>query len=63
VLGLPGGHAFDLQQVARRVYRAADRVGRLVTFRVGRNRAELLVTGAGGSGLVTYQFDEHEPSR
>jgi hypothetical protein len=60
VLGLPGGTAFDLARAAPMVYRATDRAGRITTFRVVGDRAELLVTGADGTGLVTYQFDEHE---
>jgi hypothetical protein len=63
ILGLPGGHWFDLRQVGPRVYRATDRVGRVTTFHVDGDRAELVVTGAGGAGVVTYQFDEHERSR
>jgi hypothetical protein len=63
VMGLPGGSAFDLARVAPMVYRATDRAGRITTFRVVGDRAELLVTGADGTGLVTYQFDEHEVPR
>jgi hypothetical protein len=62
-MGLPGGTAFDLTRVAPMVFRATDRVGRITTFRVAGTRAELLVTGTDGSGLVTFQFDEHEPPR
>jgi hypothetical protein len=63
VMRLPGGTAFDLVRVAPLVYRATDRAGRITTFRVVGDRAELLVTGADGTGLVTYQFDEHEVPR
>ena len=63
VLGLPGGTAYDLARVAPKVYRATDRAGRITTFRVVGERAELIVTGADGTGLVTFQFDEHEVPR
>jgi hypothetical protein len=62
-LDLPGGHAFDLQPAGAMTFRATDRVGRVVTFRVVAHRAELSVTGPGGSGAVTYQLDQHEPPR
>jgi hypothetical protein len=62
-LGLPGGRAFDLQPVAPMMFRATDHVGRVTTFRVRGDRAELGVAGPDGSGLVTYQFDEHEAPR
>ncbi|MDQ6636025.1 MAG: hypothetical protein M3Z10_14835 [Gemmatimonadota bacterium] len=62
-MGLPGGIAFDLPRVAPMVYRGTDGAQRVVTFRVAGGRAELLVTGANGDGLVTWQFDEHEPPR
>jgi hypothetical protein len=57
-LGLPWT-ALDLTRVAPMVYRGADRARSVVTFRVAKGRAELLVTGANGDGLVTWQFDEH----
>ena len=62
-MGLPGGTAFDLAHVAPLVYRATDREGRITTFRVAGGRAELLVTGTDGTGLVTFQFDGHELPR
>jgi hypothetical protein len=60
-LDLPGGHAFDLQPVGEMTFRAVDRAGRVITFRVVAHRAELSATGPGGSGTVTYQLDVHEP--
>ena len=62
-LDLPGGQAFDLQPIGAMMFRVTDRMGRIVTFRVLAHRAELSVTGPGGSGVVTYQFDQHEPPR
>jgi hypothetical protein len=62
-MGLPGGTAFDLSRVALMVYRGTDRAHRVMTFRVVGGRAELLVSGANGDGLVTWQFDEHEPPK
>lgn len=60
-LGLPVGPELDLRQVAPRIFRAMDAVGRVTTLRVlGTHRAELSVTGPGGSGTVTYQFDERD---
>jgi hypothetical protein len=60
-MGLPGGTEFDLSRVTPMVYRGTDAARRITTFRVAGGRAELLVTGANGDGLVTWQFDEHEP--
>jgi hypothetical protein len=54
---------FELTRIAPLVYRGTDRARSIVTFRVAGGRAELAVTGAGGDGLVTYQFDEHGPPR
>jgi hypothetical protein len=63
-LGIPGGSVFDLQPVTPTMFRGTDRAGRVTTFRVdGPRRAELSLTGAGRSGVVTYQFDEHERPR
>lgn len=76
VTGTPGGihlqvpaalrlpaTAFDLARVAPMVYRGTDRARSVTIFRVVGGRAELLVSGANGDGLVTWQFDEHEPPK
>ena len=76
VTGTPGGihlevpaalrlpaTTFDLTRVAPMVYRGTDRARSVTIFRVVGGRAELLVSGANGDGLVTWQFDEHEPPK
>jgi hypothetical protein len=60
-LGMPDGREGDLRQIAPRTFRATDALGRVTTLRVlGGHRADLTITGSGGSGTVTYQFDEHD---
>ena len=61
-LGL-SGTTFDLARLAPLVYRGTDGAKRVTTFRVAGGRAELAVTGANGEGLVTWQFDEHQPPK
>ncbi|HEY2065095.1 MAG TPA: hypothetical protein VGG84_03995 [Gemmatimonadaceae bacterium] len=62
VLKLPGGQTVDLMPIDARTYRATDAAGHVTTFRVlGPQRADLIVTGNGGSGAVTFQLDQHAP--
>jgi hypothetical protein len=62
VLKLPGGKTLDLLPIDARTYRATDSTGHVTTFRVlGPQRADFTVTGAGGTGPVTFQLDQHAP--